>query len=184
MGRGYVDAASGTGNESRNTGDTDGLGNRSGMASGTNGLIGINYRGIENFWGNTWEWVDGINIKADYNPWIADHGFASDTFTAPYEDTGLTLLSSSDVYYSDIHFDSDNNFFYLPKKTGGSSDSHFYDNYWINTRNRVVRAGGPWTADSRAGLFAWHLTYSSADSFRNHGSRALLWIETEDVTEL
>ena len=59
IGQGVVDVTAAV-----NTGATASLGNASGMASGTNGGVSISYRGVENFWGNVWKWVDGINIKA------------------------------------------------------------------------------------------------------------------------
>ena len=52
----------GTSNMSEPTGATFAIGNGSGMAVGTNGLVSVIYRGQENFWGNIWKWEDGINI--------------------------------------------------------------------------------------------------------------------------
>jgi hypothetical protein len=75
------------------TGGCEGLGNASGSADGSKGnKVSINYRGLEDFWGNVWEFVDGINIKADHRPYVADHGFASDVFDGTiYQDAGFNL---------------------------------------------------------------------------------------------
>ena len=41
------------------------LGNASGTASNANGIQFVTYRGEENFWGNIWWWVDGLNENMD-----------------------------------------------------------------------------------------------------------------------
>ena len=64
IGQGVVNKTDdGSTNMSVITGATSFLGNKSGRATGTDGLVSISYRGIENFWGNIWKWVDGINIQ-------------------------------------------------------------------------------------------------------------------------
>ena len=87
------------------TGHTTTLGNTSGSVgfttSASDGLVApdtatatqaMSYRGIENLYGNLTKCLDGINIKANYNPWIADHGFASATYDGTiYKNTGFTL---------------------------------------------------------------------------------------------
>ncbi len=172
IGKGVVDIASGTVNHSINTGGTISLGNTSGMASGTDGVVSISYRGIENFWGNIWKWVDGLNIKADYNPWIADYGYVSDTFTTPYVNTGLTLPSTSDSYISNILFNG-LDYSFLPSAVGGSSSTYLKDNYWVTTSNRVARFGGRWHHGVRAGAFCWNLDNASGGSSRSLGGRLL-----------
>jgi len=78
-----------------NTGATITLGNASGSVVNANGIQIVSYRGEENFWGNIWWWIDGINHYAnattgECETYVADHGFADDIKTAPYEDTGMT----------------------------------------------------------------------------------------------
>jgi len=88
IGLGVVSKPSGQGNESELTGATTNLGNASGMAVGTNGLVSISYRGEENFWGNIWKWIDGLNVYIDPDTrktdayWAAEN-FADDTGSAP-----------------------------------------------------------------------------------------------------
>ena len=43
------------------TGATVNLGNASGAVTNANGVQIVSYRGEENFWGNIWTWVDGMN---------------------------------------------------------------------------------------------------------------------------
>jgi hypothetical protein len=165
IGRGYVDAASGSANESINTGATISLGNASGSASGgTDGLRAISYRGIENFWGNIRKWVDGLNIEGNNKAYIANESFASDTFTSPYVLEGT--LSSTNGFVTNILFPE-----FLATAVGGSSTSHLHDEYFQNTGNRVANFGGDWFSGSSTGAFRWDLNDVSSGSFRSIGSR-------------
>jgi len=170
IGRGIVDKDSGTGNESENTGDTIDLGNESGMADGSDGYTSITYRGIENFWGNIWKWVDGINLN-DHEAYIADHGFESDKFDEHYNSIG-SVLSSSDTYVKDIIFNGAD-YTFLASEGGGSSSSYLTCNWWVNSGLRVARFGGRWSDASQAGAFYWALFDASSDSLRAGGSRLL-----------
>jgi hypothetical protein len=166
IGQGVVNKASGTVNEAENTGATTTLGNGSGYL-GTNGLSSVTYRGIENFWGNIWFWVDGINIKADRQPWVADYNFASDTFSGVYTDTGLTLPSSNN-YVRNLHdFDG-----YLPSEVVSGSGSTFVtDFYFQNTGNRVALLGGRWSDGLRAGTWCWGFADDSSIRDRTRSAR-------------
>lgn len=172
IGRGVVDKASGSGNESVNTGATSSLGNTSGRASGTDGLVSVSYRGIENLWGNIWKWVDGLNIQADHKPWIADHGFVSDTFTSPYTYLNGTLANTNG-YAKDILFNSSIDYGFLPTVVGGSETSYLCDNYYQATGNRVAGLGGSWGSGSNAGAFYWNLDNASSNRYRTIGARLL-----------
>jgi len=173
IGRGVVDKTDdGSTNMSVNTGATSSLGNTSGRASGTDGLVSVSYRGIENFWGNMWKWVDGLNIQADHKPWVADHAFASDTFTSPYTYLNGTLANTNG-YAKDILFNSSIDYGFLPTVVGGSETSYLCDNYYQATGNRVALLGGPWYHGSAAGAFSWYLTSASSDRYRTIGARLL-----------
>jgi hypothetical protein len=161
------------------TSSTD-LGNASGACTGVThyktaeadaDIQPVSYRGIENFWGNIWSWIDGINIKANYNPWIADHDFASDTFTHPYVDTGLTVVSS-DGYVSNIIFGAGLDYGFLASSvSGGGSEYYLCDYFYRATGNRSARLGGSWYNGLDAGAFYWNLSYAASDVYRYLGSR-------------
>lgn len=186
---GVNDATAGnTFNNSLNTGFTAGvgtsstdLGNASGVCTGVAhyktteshaDIQPISYRGIENFWGNLWSWVDGINIKADYMPWIADHGFASDTFAAPYVDTGLTVYSA-DGYTTNIIFGAGLNYGFLASAVGGANDQYLCDYYYRPTGNRAALVGGRWDYGLYGGAFYWALYVAASYVIRSIGARAV-----------
>jgi len=177
---GITNLDSGTGNHSQNTGHTSPLGNRSGevvISSLENGATGAtetyacSYRGIENFFGNIWKWVDGINIQ-DNVPYVADNNFDSDVFVSPYENLGVTLAQENG-YTSDIAMNSNFDFGFLTTEVAGSSSTRLHDYYYQNSGNRVALLGGAWSNGSHAGGFCWYLAYSLAHSYRYVGSRLL-----------
>lgn len=166
IGRGVVDVTAAV-----NTGATASLGNTSGMASGTNGQVSISYRGIENFWGNVWKWVDGININ-NYVPWVADHGFASSTYASPYVTTGLTLVSSSGDYVTAIGFGAGCDYAFLGTAVAGSSSTYLTDSLYTATGDMAALFGGAWNNASVAGAFCWHLNDAASAVDSSLGARS------------
>ncbi|MBC7107665.1 MAG: hypothetical protein H5T41_02575 [Methanomassiliicoccales archaeon] len=157
------------------TGQTKTLGNLSGAATGqTHYQTGqaansVSYRGIENFWGNIWKFIDGINVKANRNPWIADHDFASDTFAHPYVDSGLTLCAT-DGWVTDIAIDSDNDYQFLPSAVGGSSSTKLCDYYYQAAGNKIALLGSYWIDGANVGAWDWNLDNGSGSSARYIGA--------------
>lgn len=172
IGRGIVDKASGTGNEAELTGQTAALGNQSGAATG-NLHNSISYRGLEDWWGNIWEWTDGINIT-NYRVWVADHGFQSDLSAPPYIDTGVTVPNVSN-YVADIASEMDWGF--LPSTVGSpaSATARLCDYYYNpdSTASRAAMRGGYWIHGSNAGPFDWSLNSSSSVRNLSRGARLL-----------
>lgn len=169
IGRGIVDKASGTVNEAELTGQTAALGNASGAATG-NLHNSVSYRGLEDWWGNIWEWTDGLNIQADNKPWVADHGFASDKFAAPYVSMGVTLPNVNG-YVSDIHVPPEHDYCFLPSAVGASDKTKLCDSYFQATGNRTALRGGPWSEGSFDGPFFWNLNSISSSRPRTVGAR-------------
>lgn len=177
IGKGVVDKASGSNNNAELTGQTAGyaggtdLGNASGQIA-TNGLKSMSYRGVENLYGNIWKWVDGLNIKANNDPYVADHGFESDKFTDPYVSLQATLPSSNG-YGGDFLLNNVIDYGFLTSALGGASNSGLFDYYYQTTGNRVARVGSYWSDGLSAGPFSWNLNLSSAGASRSVGARSL-----------
>jgi len=177
IGLGVVTKADGEENESELTGATTNLGNASGMAAGTNGLVSVTYRGEENFWGNIWKWIDGLNIEAKgiHQAYWADSGFADNIKTSPYKNCGFTLAKSNG-YVSGFGYSEDCDFLFLPSETVGNSALPVGDNFWQNhTYNgfTVSYLGGLWLDGSNAGGFYWNVYYWSSHRSRSIGGRLL-----------
>jgi hypothetical protein len=177
LGEGVVDKASGSHNNASKTGATLSLGNASGEESGTSGLVAISYRGVENFWGNIWKWVDGINLNSggDYGVYVADNGFESDKFTSPYVKI-TTFPSTASAWGSISNISYAYGYSFFPSAVSGTSyASHLYDGlYSVTTATRVARFGGRWSDGSLSGGFCWDLRDASDDVARHRGARLLL----------
>jgi hypothetical protein len=126
IGKGVVDKPYVAGvNDSEITGATTLLGNASGMAAGTNGLVSITYRGEENFWGNIWKFTDGMNIYCDiansiHDLYIADNTFAESTQSSPYANAGITLPTRTG-YISAMAYSEECDWLFVPAETLGDS---------------------------------------------------------------
>lgn len=115
------------------TGATTNLGNASGAVTNTNGRTVISYRGEENFFGNIWKWVDGLNIECNnlHYAWYADNSFADDIKTSPYKNAGFTLAKANG-YVSAFGWSETCDFLFLPTEVLGTSalpvGDYFYQN--------------------------------------------------------
>jgi len=132
----------------------------------------MSYRGIENFFGNAWNWADGINVNvaANGNVHITNdyRNFADNTAT------GHTLVTSSAAtasnYVSAIA--AIDNYFIATSVSGGSATTYLTD-YWYGSTssNRVVVVGGSATFAAYAGTFLVNATSGSGTSNRTIGGR-------------
>lgn len=160
-----------------NTGATITLGNASGSVVNANGIQIVSYRGEENFWGNIWWWIDGINHYAnattgECETYVADHGFADDIKAAPYEDTGMTAKYGNG-YISAFCYSEDFDWLFLPGEFNGNTALPVGDYCWNQngTGWRVAGLGASWDYGLYAGAFFWALNSASSYRSRNVGGR-------------
>lgn len=172
IGRGYGDDNSAT----LKTGSCDSVSNLTGRPAGTDGNVDVVWRGIEGFWGNVWEWIDGVNLNnGAYYVCNDISKYADDTATG-YEQlsyTGATNWAMS--YITEEGLDTGNNpHVMLPSAAGSGSETTYQcDGCWSSTGWRVVRHGGRWVDGSWCGLFAVDLSSDSSNSPTFVGSRLL-----------
>ena len=138
------------------------LGNASGTASNANGIQFVTYRGEENFWGNIWTWVDGLNENMDATThegtiYIADHAFTDDTGSGAYEDAGIIAVFGNG-YVSAFCYSEKYDWLFIPGELLGNTALPVGDYHWNgNTGWRVAVLGAGWTDGLNAGAFCWHL---------------------------
>ena len=163
-------------NMSEPTGTTINLGNASGVAANFNGIQMISYRGEENFWGNIWGWVDGINQYMDATThegtiYIADHTFTDDIGTGAYEDAGIIAVFG-DGYVSAFCYSEKYDWLFIPGELLGNTALPVGDYCWNgNTGWRVALLGARWSNGLDAGAFCWNLYDASSYRARNIGGR-------------
>lgn len=153
-------------------GQCDSLGMRSGCLS-NDGKHGVIYRGIENLFGNVYEWVDGINIK-DYQAYIcfSPEDYVCDVFDEPYKAIGFVNADSSG-YAKAVGFDENNTAITLISEIGGSNNTYLCDYYSSATGNKVARCGGNYSDGTRVGLWTWVMSSASTFAYYTVGSRLI-----------
>lgn len=173
IGKGNVDKTDdGSTNMSENTGATSPLGNKSGAIRKPSNVELVSYRGEENFWGNIWTWVDGININYG-KIHIKDHDFADDTASG-YTDTGITCINANG-YVSAFVYVEEFDWLFVAGEVLGSNALPVSDYFWQNVARAwtVAKLGACWYVASFAGAFCWALDNVSSTRTRDIGGRAV-----------
>jgi len=109
-------------------------------------VIANSFRGIENFYGHIWKWIDGINIQfigdplsdADVHVCNNPANFADDT-TTNYTDLSIAM-PLSDGYQSELHAGT-----FMPSSvSGGGSSTYITDYYYASSSAgwRALQSGG------------------------------------------
>ena len=125
------------------------LGGDYGMTTGASNVIGnastkagasdtyMSYRGIENFYADCFEFVDGINVQ-DYKIYLNQNPntFADDVFTGDYVDSGITVPQANNHFVKKI---SGN---FLPTVLGGDSNTFITDATYTAPGKHTVMFGG------------------------------------------
>ena len=161
-----------------NTGASVTLGDSSGSVVNSNNIQIVSYRGEENFWGNIWTWVDGINENTDTTTleclvYIADHNFTDDTGATPYEDAGI-IAAHGNGYVSAFCYSEEFDWLFIPGELLGNTAIPVGDHCWnANTGWRVAMLGAGWNGGWNAGAFCWGLYSASSDRIRIIGGRVV-----------
>ena len=139
------------------------------------GAASVMYRGIENPFGNIWQFVDGLNIKdnvayINYDP----SSYAVDTFDGDYSAIGYTNATANG-YANTMGYDSNNPMCAFPISVGSGAGASAYitDYYYQNTGNRIAVVGGSWDRGAPAGVFCWSFHNDSSPTYSHLGSRLL-----------
>lgn len=186
LGNGNTNVSSGYPSSSSNqtnsphsvAGKSNALGNgstdtTSGASSATRDTAYMSYRGIENFYGNCWYWVDGVNANVDQVNTGRVHVTNNRADFADNTSTNMTLITSSTTILSGhISAIASIDDYFIATAIDGGSTTYLTD-YWFGSgaSNRAVNVGGSASDAASAGAFAVRANYSSSDSIRFVGSR-------------
>lgn len=170
----YAAGSSGTQTDSPHSiaGKSNSLGNAStntstGASSGTRDTAFMSYRGIENWYGNCWQFVDGINVN-NGQTYVSNtrSTFADDTVTG-YDSLGVVNYQGSG-WQTDLQ---QLPFSFLPSAVGGGSSSYLGDYYWYAGGWKVSLAGAGANYGSDGGAFAWAAITGSSSADRSISAR-------------
>ena len=145
-----------------------------GTSVGTTDVQAVSWRGIENLWGNIWQWIPGYNttdtshriLKRDGTGTIANVLAAGsyEEITDPIPLNGTTRVSGTDAeaychgYVSAFDRDSSNILgpMFIPGALLGASDQYISDYFYSHqsgiSQTGVLASGGDWDASLQAGI--------------------------------
>ena len=160
------------GTEAKPTGGTDSVVASSG-AMGADSTYQFMYRGIEDLWGNVYQFVDGMNIN-DHQTWVCKDArdYASNVFASPYEKLSYINLDTNG-WVTETGYDPNHPYVQLPTKGGGGTTTYYADHYYQDSGQRIARFGGAWSDGSLAGLSFWSLHSSSSIASSTLGGRLI-----------
>ena len=158
------------------TGTCDTVSGLTGVPAGTVGTVDVVWRGIEGFWGNVYEFIDGINWNnGTYYVCNDPSKYADDTATnyTALSFTGATNWSNSFITQEGL--DTGNNpHVLLPSAAGSGSETTYYCGpVTSNSQWRVYRRGGAFGGSIQPGLFVDVLSDTSSYDATWLGSRLL-----------
>lgn len=141
------------------TGSSNSLGNASSPSTNTSTQF-MSYRGIENWYGQVYKFIDGVNINS-YVYYINNNPatFADDVFTGDYISTGITSAAANG-YVKDIV--ANKNGFVASVTTGGSASTFVPDYFYKNTGLRILLFGGHASNAAAAGGFCLYALYAAS----------------------
>lgn len=182
------------------TGSTASLGNGTGRAEKTttyeggvakeytvDGKTSVCWRGKENFWGNIWKFVYGINIWGNGKmgggqPYIcSDFSFAESKNSGNYEPAGFTVTNANG-YISAMGYSTACDWLFIASECLGNSSLPVGDYTYITVNlngYRIALLGGYWVSGGYAGGFFWDLSSGVGNRYRSIGGR-LVYIPTRD----
>lgn len=167
VGRGYCDSNS----SAISAGGTDSMVYHTGRASGTDGKTAVQYRHIENPWGNVFQWVDGINFTGAEVYACTDPSKYADDTLAGY--TNIGTRAASNGYISALGMSTTAPWTIYPTAVGGSETTYVPDYSWTSAGWLVLCVGGRWDGGSYAGLFYFNGSDGSSSSYSSIGARHL-----------
>ncbi len=148
------------------------------MKSGTlynDGKHSMIYRGMEDIYGNIFQFVDGINIQNN-QAYVCDDPsqYQSDIFTGCYQQIGYKNANSiANGYIKKLEYDVNHPIISFPTEIGGSENTYISDYYWQTSGNKIALVGGDWDRDSRAGLWCWLMNGISSSAGASIGARLI-----------
>lgn len=161
-----VTIGSGTNSYTKNTGLTNSLGMNDSSASATGNSGSINFLGLENWWGNKYEFIDNVTFNhgsIDYKFYIIeDDGSSREVQAHPYTGT---------FYPTVMIFGEHLDLVMKPNTTSGTTSTGFCDSqYFSGSSNQVVRRSCS-SSYAYGGVAYLDAYYSASSTGSSIGSR-------------
>jgi len=136
----------------------------------TDGLHACKYRGIENLWGNTWTFCDGIAFSKEKVFVCTDPTqYESGKVTPPYIYMGDR--PTSEGYIKSIAPFERNPLIGYIESVGGGQSTYYCDYSWYADGGQILLVGGSWDGGAGAGLWSWSGYDTVSGSWSDLGGR-------------
>lgn len=158
------------------SGRTDGVLTASGSEiSNTDGKHAMKYRGVENWYGNVYQWMDGITVNS-LKPYVCKDPtkYVSGSLPADYSAVSYNGVSGGNSRVKKLGYDATNPFVQVPTDLGGSDTTYYCDyGYYSSSTYRVVYVGGYWGGALGAGPWCFGAGSDATGSDSVVGGRLL-----------
>lgn len=161
------------------TGMTDGVKASSGCFRANDNKHPFMFRGIENPWGNIYEFIDGGKV-VDHQLWVTTDRTAYDDvasvggeYAAPFVPVSYKNALANG-YVNELGYDEALPFARLPIVTGASgagASAYYADYYYQDSGDKTLLFGGYWNSTTYAGLFFWSVSSTLGHSRFAYGFR-------------
>ncbi|MGL5051635.1 MAG: hypothetical protein ACRC6E_13565, partial [Fusobacteriaceae bacterium] len=156
------------------TGTTNQLGDRSGYLGSINGKASVRWRGIEDVFGNVWEFVTGFMISdTGYHFTNDPANFLNMANMEKYaKDLSVKVTNG---YIKEMEQIPGKEFLMIPKSTGGTSTTYYCDNFWSRNpaEENIALVGGHWNAGASCGASAWSCSDVASNVHSVFGARLI-----------
>lgn len=163
----------GAANTTIKMGSTSSFGNTSGSVSSG----GVSYRGEENLWGNTYMWVDGIELDVS-------EPFSADGFSRMAIDDMYVPVANINSYISAWEYTGEKDWLFVPTEGVGNTALPIGDTICIVSSGHKIACfgGNNGIVRSAIGLFHMDFSKSNTDHTSNIGAR-LIYIPPTTATQ-
>ena len=127
----------------------------------------MSYRGIENWYGQIYKFIDGVNVKErEYFVNKKPSTYADDIFTGDYVTTGITMVATNGYVKNIVQ----NKNGFISSDATGTDSTYIPDQQYQRTGNRIVAFGGAAGAGLAAGGFCVDGDVVASNAYANVGS--------------
>ena len=109
----------------------------------------IKFLGIEDFWGNRYDYVDGL-VQKDDKFWTNIHNINYNDDAIGYVEAG-NVPNFKEGYFKEVTGTTESGF--LPAESGGSFNTYYCDFFYTGDEHGVAIFGGAYDSSSESGAF-------------------------------
>lgn len=156
-----------------NLGGADTLAYHTGRS--TSGNNAIQYRWMENIWGNTNEWVDGILVDGGLVYICNEPINYSSNLTEHYNNTMFSLsIDDHNLFITKLQSMNNQIIFPTHSTNSGSATTYVCDKVFVANGAVGVTVSGNWRLQEAAGLFYFNADRDVNNTYEGVGSRSIL----------